>query len=124
MTRAHAANTTTVSGPNGRSEPVRFQEIELNAAPDAILAQLINASVAAGASDLFIASNEDDVDVTIRTLGIVKPLASLSRETGLRCIVCLRNLAGMKLDEHRRPMDGRGRFHLQDGKWVDLRVSS
>jgi type II secretory ATPase GspE/PulE/Tfp pilus assembly ATPase PilB-like protein len=124
MTRVHTANPATAPGPNGRSEPVRFHEIELNATPDTILYQLINASVAAGASDLFFASNEDDVDVTIRTLGIVKPLASLTRETGLRCIVCLRNLSAMKLDEHRRPMDGRGRFQLNDGTWVDLRVSS
>ena len=125
MTRVQPVNATrTAPGPNGGAEEVRFHEIELNAAPDAILAQLIHAAIIAGASDLFIATNEDDVDVTIRSLGIVKPLASLSRETGVRCIVCLRNLAGMKLDEHRRPMDGRGRYHLPDGRWVDLRISS
>jgi type II secretory ATPase GspE/PulE/Tfp pilus assembly ATPase PilB-like protein len=56
-------------------------------------------------------------------MGIIKPIVTLSREKGVRCMVWLRNLASLKLDEHRRPMDGRGRFQLKDGRWLDLRVS-
>src|SRR5262245_31987912 len=105
------------------SEAPVFQEIENGAPPDMILSSLLHAAVKIEASDLFFASSEDSVDITMRSMGIIKAVAKLPKEKGVRCLVCLRNLAGMKLDEHRRPMDGRGRLLLDDGRWLDIRVS-
>jgi type II secretory ATPase GspE/PulE/Tfp pilus assembly ATPase PilB-like protein len=101
-----------------------FREFDNGAVPDAILSELLHTAVKHEAGDLFFSSSPDGVDVSIRSLGIVRSIARLSREKGTRCLVCIRNLAEMKLDEHRRPIDGRGRFQLADGRWLDLRVSS
>ncbi|MGE3775945.1 MAG: GspE/PulE family protein [Pirellulaceae bacterium] len=112
----------TVQAGTAASQPV-FEEIENGATADTVVASFLQAAVKMEASDLFFASSDDGLDVTVRSMGIIKALAKVPRELGMRCLVCLRNLASMKLDEHRRPMDGRGRFQLNDGRWVDVRAS-
>jgi type II secretory ATPase GspE/PulE/Tfp pilus assembly ATPase PilB-like protein len=108
---------------NIADEPV-FHEIEESVAADKLLASYIQRAVDAEASDLFFTSAEDALDVSMRSMGIIKSLGRLPRELGQRCVICIRNLASLKLDEHRRPMDGRGRYRLDGGHWLDIRVSS
>jgi general secretion pathway protein E len=104
------------------AEPV-FQDLDDGLAADKILTSYIEKAVIAEASDLFFASTDLGMDVTMRSMGIIKPLGKLPRDKGQRCLVCLRNMAALKLDEHRHPLDGRGRFVLPNGRWLDLRVS-
>ena len=88
------------------------------------VAELIDHAVRLGASDLFLCCNEDDVDVTIRHLGIIRYVASLDSDTGNRCIAHTRASAGMKFADRRHPQDGRWTFRNRNGRVTNLRLSS
>ncbi len=75
--------------------------------PAPAVAGLIDHAVALGASDLFFSYHEDRVSVSVRHLGLVRPLTDLSTEQGRRCISYVKAMAGMDLAEQRRPLDGR-----------------
>ena len=75
--------------------------------PEEASRHLIEHAVALGASDLFLASNEDNVSVQVRHLGIVHPISVMTREQGRRVIAYMLTNSGMAIDERRRPQDGR-----------------
>src|SRR5262245_4760874 len=93
-------------------------------APDDVVGALVEHAVQIGASDMYVVVNEDDVEVQVRQLGIIRPLAVLSREAGQRCHVHIRAMSQIRLDDHRHPQDGRWVFRLPTGKIVDLRVNT
>jgi general secretion pathway protein E len=93
-------------------------------APEEVIAVLVEHAVKIGASDMYLVANEDDVEVQVRHLGIVRPLAVLSREAGQRCIAHVRAMGNVRLNERRHPQDGRWVFRLVSGKLVDLRINT
>ena len=72
-------------------------------------------AIVEGASDLFFATNENDVEVTMRHLGIIRPVALLTLPNGIRCLACVRGAAGMKYAEKKHPQDGRWIFKRTEG---------
>jgi type II secretory ATPase GspE/PulE/Tfp pilus assembly ATPase PilB-like protein len=54
--------------------------------PEQAVAALLERASRLHASDLFLAGNPDGVDVSVRHLGILRPLARLPLELGHRCI--------------------------------------
>jgi type II secretory ATPase GspE/PulE/Tfp pilus assembly ATPase PilB-like protein len=92
--------------------------------PDRLVSDLIDYSVALGASDLFFAVDHKDVDVTLRHLGVIRQVARLPHDVGLRCMAFIRGAAGMKYAEKRHPQDGRWILHRPNGSSVDLRLNT
>ena len=74
------------------------------------------------ASDIFIAANADDVEVSFRHLGVVKRIALLPSDTGRRLMAFIRALAGMDTVEKRLAQDARWSRKLGDGRTIDLRL--
>ncbi|MDX1945797.1 MAG: ATPase, T2SS/T4P/T4SS family [Pirellulaceae bacterium] len=97
---------------------------EKNLTPDQTVSLLLEHAVRMDVSDLYFACNEGDVTVTVRHLGIVKPLTVLPLELGHRCIALIRALSRVKHGERRRPQDGRWVARLGDGSAVDLRLNT
>lgn len=93
-------------------------------APDLAVTLLVDHAVRLGASDLFLASEENQVRVSIRHLGIVREVARMSNEQGARCMFHIRAAAGLKYDERRKPQDGRWVRRRKAGQAVDLRINT
>src|SRR5262245_39347446 len=91
--------------------------------PEQTIAVLLERASQLHASDLFLASSEDRVDVSVRHLGIIRPLAQLPLELGHRCIAHIKVMANMDVMERRHPQDGRW-IHRVAGSPVDLRVNT
>ncbi|MEQ8788997.1 MAG: GspE/PulE family protein [Pirellulaceae bacterium] len=88
------------------------------------VALLIDYAVQLKASDVFFSCEENHIEVTVRQLGMVRNLAKLSLELGIRCIAHIRAMSGLKIDERRRPQDGRWIFRRTSGETVDLRLNT
>lgn len=115
----------TTANPAAGSQLTDLSGMTAEAAVDALIARC----VAMGASDLFIESNEQHVAAEARHLGVMRTIAILARDQGRRAIAYIRNNAGMKMDETRRPDEGRW-IWVPDGddsddvdNSVDLRIS-
>src|SRR3982751_2301625 len=74
--------------------------------PDEAVPMLIEHAARLHASDVFFNSEPDSVDVAVRHLGIVRPVASFPVELGRRCISYIKTMANMNLSERRRPLEG------------------
>src|SRR5436305_9619694 len=75
--------------------------------PDEAVPMLIEHAARLHASDVFFNSEPDSVDVAVRHLGIVRPVATFPMELGRRCISYIKTMANMNLSERRRPLEGR-----------------
>ena len=74
-------------------------------------------------SDLFFTTEEGNVGVAGRHLGVMQLLSRLTADHGRRCISHIKAMANMDMTERRRPLDGRWVFHRGDDT-VDLRINS
>lgn len=93
--------------------------------PERAMELLINHAVNVNASDLFISCYEEEVEVSVRHLGIIKKIALLPLELGFLCINYVRAVSGLKHHEKRRPQDGRWIYRRPDGELtVDLRLNT
>jgi type II secretory ATPase GspE/PulE/Tfp pilus assembly ATPase PilB-like protein len=91
--------------------------------PEQIVNNVLKQAIQLRASDLYFATSADHVTVSLRHLGMLRPLVRLPAEVGHRCIAHIKVYAGMDVAERRRPQDGRW---LHEG-WpdlLDLRVST
>jgi len=86
--------------------------------------RLIDHAVGLPASDLFFSAYEDHSRVTVRHLGILKPLLRAPRDEMARYVNHIKALAGMAVDQRYRPLDGRWVCTIGEGKRVDLRIST
>jgi type II secretory ATPase GspE/PulE/Tfp pilus assembly ATPase PilB-like protein len=77
-----------------------------------------------GASDLFLGSDESDLCIAVRHLGILKRVTRASKDDGRRVLNHIKALGGMDLAQRLRPQDGRWVVDLPNGRRVDLRIST
>ncbi len=116
------------SEPAQDNEPVQFQPLDLeklDALPiEEAVAELVLHAVRMPASDLFMTTNQDSVSISVRHLGIVKPLTWVSKEDGRRFISHVKAMADMDVAQLRRPLDGRWVYEHAEGSKVDLRVNT
>ena len=91
--------------------------------PDTV-AEAIARAVKLGASDLFFASDDGRVQLSIRRQGLLRPLGSLSQEYGKRCMALIKTHSNLDVSEKRRPQDGRWPYKLPDGHLIDLRINT
>lgn len=91
-------------------------------AEDAVLL-LISYAADMESSDLYLLTDENAVNISIRRLGMVQQVAYVSRDQGRSFISYVKAMAGMDISDHRRPREGRWLVELGE-KRLDLRVSS
>lgn len=107
---------------------VQFQEIDLESLNvEEAVGLLIEQAWDLTASDLFFSSEEEGLSISVRHLGIVRPLRSVSLEFGRRLIIHVKAQSGMDIAEKRRPQDGRWIYRKSpgtNGKAVDIRINS
>jgi type II secretory ATPase GspE/PulE/Tfp pilus assembly ATPase PilB-like protein len=76
------------------------------------------------ASDLFLLIDEQSFVVAVRHLGVMRSLATIPVDSGLRLIRYVKAEAGMDIAERRRPQEGRLLFVRTDSAKIDLRINS
>ena len=103
------------------AEPIDFQE---EPSTEVACQQLVAEAAAMGASDLLLLSEENEVVIAVRRLGIMSKLRSFPQEEGQRLVRYVKAAAGMDLAERRRPLDGRWIVELQNRSRIDLRINT
>lgn len=84
---------------------------------------IVESAIDAGASDIHIEAMADSVRVRYRIDGDLKTVISLPKKIGPALVSRVKILSNLKIDEKRKPQDGR--FRINDlGKTIDFRVSS
>lgn len=93
-------------------------------APVAKLVQvIIRHAIDGGASDVHIEPIEDSYRVRFRVDGILHSSLTLPKEVGRAVVSRIKILSNLKIDEKRKPQDGR--FKIEDsGEAIDFRVST
>jgi type II secretory ATPase GspE/PulE/Tfp pilus assembly ATPase PilB-like protein len=84
---------------------------------------LIEHAAEMGASDLYLLSNQDGVQLAMRRMGMVEKIEDVSRERGRQFIAHIKAVAGMDVSDHRRPGEGRW-LHDRSSLRLDLRISN
>jgi len=85
---------------------------------DAILAYAISLN----ASDIHIEVLQDVVLIRFRIDGVLHEMLRIPKEVHPAIVARIKILAGLKIDEHRKPQDGRMRYEAL-GEAMDIRVS-
>lgn len=88
----------------------------------AIVNNLLSYAIASRASDVHIEVLEDSVLVRYRVDGIMLEIMRIPKAIHPALAARLKLLAGLKIDEHYRPQDGRFRYQIVN-QLVDVRVS-
>lgn len=76
------------------------------------MARILREAVEAGASDVYLHANEDDMDVSLRQYGVPREYLSVPTEFGRRLLTHIKVNSGLDLTERRRPQDGRWFFEM------------
>lgn len=112
------------------------QMIDIASLPvEEAVARVIDHAVNLQASDLFILANEDFYAVSVRHLGLIRPVSIVGKEQGKQFTQHIKAAAGMDVAEHRHPADGRWIYERaatdddsdepnEDAAVVDLRLST
>lgn len=88
-----------------------------------IVSVIIKTAVTGGASDIHIEGSEESVRVRFRTDGILHTSLILPRDLYSAIVARIKILSNLKIDEQRKPQDGRFSIIEQDKK-IDFRVST
>jgi type II secretory ATPase GspE/PulE/Tfp pilus assembly ATPase PilB-like protein len=105
------------------AEPIEFKPVAGEDIEDSVAAMLDETSYM-GASDLFLATTEQGVEIAVRHLGIVRRLKAIGRDEGRRWLAHIKVLADIPIDNRRRPAEGRFLRERTDGHKLDLRVNT
>ena len=88
----------------------------------ALVNNIVSYAFSLGASDIHIEPLESNILIRYRVDGILREVMRIPRDVLLPVIARIKLLAGLKLDEHMKPQDGRFRYKI--GKEIiDMRVS-
>ncbi|MFA7169536.1 MAG: GspE/PulE family protein [Candidatus Paceibacterota bacterium] len=89
---------------------------------------IVSHAIEGKASDIHIESSEKDLRVRYRLDGVLHDSLILPKKLGPAVVSRIKILSNLKIDETRKPQDGRFRFNLSEkgrlGKSIDLRVST
>jgi type II secretory ATPase GspE/PulE/Tfp pilus assembly ATPase PilB-like protein len=88
------------------------------------VAGLVRYAAEMPASDLFLAFDETNVAISVRHLGLVRPVNTVTHEQGRRMINHIKAMSGMDLAQRYRPLDGRWVCDLDGETKMDLRVNT
>ncbi len=99
-----------------------FEEIIKSAPVSKMVESIIKHAVDGNASDIHIEPGEDSSKVRYRIDGILHTSLKLPKHLQSSIITRLKVMSSLKIDETRKPQDGRIRIELSNKK-VDLRIS-
>jgi type IV pilus assembly protein PilB len=88
-----------------------------------ILDSVLENAVVMNASDIHFEPLPKKLLIRYRVDGIMQEILSLPKDISPILIARVKILAGMQIDEHRIPQDGRFHFALEEGGKVDIRVN-
>ncbi|PSO44525.1 MAG: hypothetical protein BRC23_00930 [Parcubacteria group bacterium SW_4_49_11] len=88
-----------------------------------IVSVILKNAIDGGASDVHIEGQEENVRVRFRVDGILHTSLILPKNVQSAVVSRLKILSDMKIDEHRRPQDGRFKI-IHQGHKIDFRVST
>ena len=89
---------------------------------DRTAAALIQLAIQMKASDLFFLTNEKNVEVRLRQMGIMRSVREYSHEYGRKLMSHFKAMADIDITERFRPIEGRWVFNRPEGA-VDLRLN-
>lgn len=88
----------------------------------AIIDNLISYAISARASDVHIEIFEDGILIRFRIDGVLREVAKIPKDVHPSIVARMKLLAGLKIDEHQKPQDGRFR-HKTGSEIINVRVS-
>lgn len=88
-----------------------------------VLDAILEHAIALNASDIHFEPLEHSFVIRLRIDGIMQEVASLPVELAPALVARVKILAGLQIDEHRAPQDGRFRADADETSIVDVRVS-
>ncbi|HZZ77206.1 MAG TPA: GspE/PulE family protein [Gemmataceae bacterium] len=91
--------------------------------PEAAVRRLLEHAARLQASDLFLLAGANEMTISVRHLGVMRIIATVSSDFGKHCKAHIQAMADMNLADHRKPHDGRWLFE-SNGQHIDLRISS
>lgn len=103
-------------------EEEKLKEVAQEVSVVRIVDTLINHAIMQRASDIHIEPTEKNVIVRYRIDGVLHDAMTLPKETADGIVARIKVLADLKLDEHRRPQDGRFKIEKTDYRY-SVRVS-
>lgn len=105
-----------------KAEELAREHIKEDAPVTKIVATVLRYAIDGGASDVHIQPTEARVDVRFRVDGVLHKSLELPRKVQSAVVARVKILASIRLDEKRRPQDGRFSAKFDDRK-IDFRVS-
>lgn len=100
----------------------KYEHIEEDAPITKIVATILRYAVDGGASDIHIEPSPTKVSVRFRVDGVLSTSLELPIKVHMAVVARVKILSSMRLDERRRPQDGRFSATF-DGRKIDFRVS-
>lgn len=88
-----------------------------------ILNNLIREALELKASDIHLEPREKDMIVRFRVDGMLREITTIPKNLEQALIFKIKIVAKIRTDEHFAPQDGRIRFMLEEGGYVDTRIS-
>lgn len=88
-----------------------------------IVKELLTTAKQYNASDIHIDPTSTCVRIRLRVDGLLRDVEPLATYTHAEVINRIKNLAGLRIDEHRLPQDGRFRYCITSNYELDVRVS-
>ncbi len=88
-----------------------------------VFAMVLAGAIQAGASDIHIEAEEEDVKIRYRIDGVLQTVAGVSRQAWPRIVNRIKLLAGLKINVANVPQDGRVTLVMPKDK-IDVRVSA
>lgn len=105
------------------SQPAALGSIDVQGSVIHLIDTLLQAAIAAKASDIHFEPFEDSFHVRLRIDGVLQPSAEIPLRQRDAVVSRLKILSGLDIAEKRRPQDGRLSLS-NDGRDVDFRVST
>src|SRR5207247_2523185 len=99
-----------------------IQEIAAQLPIVGIVDNILSYASASRASDIHIEALEDSILVRYRIDGILRTITELTKAIHPAIVARFKILAGLKIDEHFEPQDGRFRYQATNQE-IDVRVS-
>jgi len=113
----------TASGAHEDEEIDRLKDLASEAPVIRLVQRVINAAIAAKASDIHLEPSSEALHVRFRTDGLLRQIEQQPKEVGASVISRIKVMAGLNIAERRLPQDGRIRVTVQ-GKDIDFRVAT
>jgi general secretion pathway protein E len=122
-TQEISASSTATSGAHEDEEIDRLKDLASEAPVIRLVQRVINAAIAAKASDIHLEPSSEALHIRFRTDGLLRQVERQSKDIGASAISRIKVMAGLNIAERRLPQDGRIRVTVQ-GKEIDLRVAT